>query len=150
MMPIDYRVNHDQRRVIAEGRGAVTAEEIFRYQREAWARADVAGYDELVDMTDVREIVEPKADEMRALAQMSAGMDAPGGAGRFAIVAPGDFAYGLGRMYEAFRDMTPGTRKEVSVFRDRATALAWLSGSDPMPGAAVRDPGRREPRTRAP
>jgi hypothetical protein len=144
-MPIDYRVDHDQRRVIAEGHGAVTAEEIFRYQREAWSRSDVAGYDELVDMTDVREIVEPKAHEMRALAQMSAGMDAPGGAGRFAIVAPGDFAFGLGRMYEAFRDMTPGTRKEVSVFRDRAAALAWLSGSDPIPRAGAGDPGASRP-----
>jgi hypothetical protein len=129
-MPIEYRVDHEARRVLADGHGTISAEEIFGYQREAWSRPDVQGYDELVDMTDVKEIVEPTPHNMRALARFSAGMDPPGGGSRFAIVAPQALAYGLGRMYEAFREMPPGGTKVVSVFRDRASALAWLAGSD--------------------
>jgi hypothetical protein len=34
-MPIDHRVDHVRRLVLAEGRGAVTADDIFAYQREA-------------------------------------------------------------------------------------------------------------------
>lgn len=144
-MPIDYRVDQDRRRVLAEGHGTVTAEEIFSYQRDAWSRADVAGFDELVDMTRVQTIVEPSAHQMRALARLSAGMDPPAAGGRFAIVAPGDLAFGLGRMYEVFREMSPGSTKQVSVFRDRPSALAWLSRSDEAPQVGSQDPGAPTP-----
>jgi hypothetical protein len=144
-MPIDYRVDHDRRQVLAEGHGTLTADEIFGYQREVWSRPDVAGYDELVDMTRVQEITEPSAQHMRALAHLSAGMDPPGHGGRFAIVAPRDLVFGLGRMYETFREMTPGSTKQVSVFRDRAAALGWLSGSDRPSEAEAQDPGASKP-----
>ena len=34
-MPIDDRVDHERRLVLAEGRGAVTADDIFAYQNSA-------------------------------------------------------------------------------------------------------------------
>jgi hypothetical protein len=130
-MPIDYRVDHERRLVLAEGRGAVTAEDIFAYQREAWSRADVSGYDELVDMTGVEKIVEPSSDGMRRLAAMSAQADPPIGGTRFAIVAPQDVAYGLGRMYEAYRGLNKRSTKQVAVFRSLEEALRWLSAGVP-------------------
>ena len=35
-------------------------------------------------------------------------------------------AYGLGRMYEAYRSFQPGSTKEVAVFRTAPEALAFL------------------------
>jgi len=139
-MPIDYRVEHERRLVLAEGRGAVTADDIFAYQREVWSRADVNGYDELVDMSGVDAIVEPSSDGMRRLAELSAQMDPPSGT-KFAIVARQDFAFGLGRMYEAYRALNQRSTKEVAVFRSREEALRWLSRTgvlDVKPG----EPGR--------
>jgi hypothetical protein len=130
-MPIDYRVDHERRLVLAEGRGAVTAEDIFAYQREAWSRADVNGYDELVDMTGAEKIVEPSSDGMRRLAAMSAQTDPPSGGTRFAIVAPQDFAFGLGRMYEAYRALNKRSTKQIAVFRNREEAVRWLSTGVP-------------------
>jgi hypothetical protein len=126
-MPIDYRVDHERRLVLAEGYGAVTADDIFAYQRETWSRTDVSGYDELVDMTAVVQIVEPTSDGMRRLAGLSAQTDPPSGGTRFAIVAPQDFAYGLGRMYEAYRALNPRSTKQIAVFRSREEAFRWLS-----------------------
>ena len=140
-MPIDYRVEHERRLVLAEGRGAVTADDIFAYQREVWSRADVNGYDELVDMSGVDAIVEPSSDGMRRLAELSAQMDPPSGGTKFAIVARQDFAFGLGRMYEAYRALNQRSTKEVAVFRSREEALRWLSRTgvlDVKPG----EPGR--------
>ena len=68
-MPIDYRVDHEHRLVLAEGRGDVTAEDIFAYQREAWGRADVHGYDEIVDMSAVGRIVEPTRERQPVAAR---------------------------------------------------------------------------------
>ena len=126
-MPIEYRIHTQLRRVIATAHGALTDADVFGYQNEVWSRADVAGFDELVDMTRVDhvELPVPSAERLRTLAATSADMDAAGSS-RFAIVAPGDLAYGLGRMYGIYREMDRRSSKEVRVFRSMEDALAWL------------------------
>jgi len=129
-MPLKYSIDHNLRRVIAEGHGTVTSEEVFRYQREVWSRSDVTGYDELIDMSDVREVNEASSERARALAELSAKTDAPGGAAKLAIVAPQNLMFGLARMYQAYRELNPMSTKRMAVFRDRPAALGWLDGKD--------------------
>jgi hypothetical protein len=50
-VPIDYLINHERRVVLARCRGVLTDEDVFGYQHEVWSRPEVAGYDELVDMS---------------------------------------------------------------------------------------------------
>ena len=125
-MPIEYHIDHVRRLVLATGHGTFTDEDVFGYQCEVWSRADVAGYDELVDMSDVQAIVLPSARRVLELADLSAGMDENVSA-RFAIVAPDNLAYGLGRMYEAYRGTNKRSTKIVRVFRSRPEAIAWLA-----------------------
>jgi hypothetical protein len=125
-MPIDYSIDHSRRLVIAKGSGVFTDDDVFGYQRSVWSRPDVAGYDELVDMTDVTEIALPSPNRVRDLADEAAAMDRATGGGKFAIVAPQDVAYGLGRMYEANRELTGKSTKQVAVFRTMPEALAFL------------------------
>jgi hypothetical protein len=125
-MPIEYEIDHTRRVVIARGRGVLEDADFFGYQRDVWSRDDVEGYDELVDMRAVDDIIMPSADRMRALASLSAEMDAPQASAKLAIIAPQDFAYGLGRMYEAYRSFQPPSTKEVMVFRTAAEAIAFL------------------------
>jgi len=136
-MGIEHEIDHGRRLVLARVSGTLTPEEMFAYQREVWSRPDVAGYDELVDMTGVETIAQPSADRMRELARVSSEMDVPG-ASKFAIVAPRDLEYGLGRMYEAFRGFNSQSTKQVNVFRTREAALEWL-------GADVSDASRLGP-----
>jgi hypothetical protein len=150
-MPIDVRVDHPRRLVVARASGVLTDGEVFAYQQGTWSRAEVAGYDELADMTGVVRIELPSAARARELASVSAGMDRPGAPSRLAIVAPQDQAFGLGRMYQAFREMDPRSAKEVAVFRTAAEALAFLGVKGPLalddgasagPGGAPRAEGR--------
>jgi hypothetical protein len=126
-MPIDFTIDHDRRLVLARAHGVVRAEELFAYQRAAWSDPAVAGYDELVDTTEVIEFERPSASGMRGLAAMSAAMDQPGSSARFAIVASDDLAFGLGRMYQTHRALQPESRRQMSVFRTREEAMAWLA-----------------------
>jgi len=126
-MPIDYRIDHEERVVLAQGHGAVSAADLFAYQREVWSRPDVVGFSELMDMTDAQEVVEPSAEGIHALAELSAAMDPPAGGGRFAIVAPQNLTFGLGRMYQAYRELSGRGTKQVAVFRSMAEALRWLA-----------------------
>jgi hypothetical protein len=125
-MPIEYRIDHDRKLVSAKGSGIVTDQDLFGYQREVWSRADVTGFDELIDMSGVTDILVPSADRVRDLASLSAGMDAGSVATKFAIVAPDNLAFGLGRMYATFRELNPRSKKVVQVFRTMDEALTFL------------------------
>ncbi|MBN1867962.1 hypothetical protein JW916_11795 [Candidatus Sumerlaeota bacterium] len=125
-MPIDYRIDHDRRLVIASARGVMTREDAFEYQREAWSRPDVVGYDELLDMSTVSGTELKSPEEMRDLAVLAASTDVPGRRTRLAIVVGKPLHYGLSRMYQAYRETAPSGMKEVGVFHSREEALQWL------------------------
>jgi len=131
-MPITYRVYHDLRLVAAAGQGILTDADVFAYQQEVWSRPDVAGYDELVDMTRVTQIALPSAQRVRDLAKVAAKMDDTGSKTHFAIVATEDVAFGLGRMFQSYRELDPKSTKEVGVFRTMEEALAFLRIDHPL------------------
>jgi hypothetical protein len=125
-MPIKYRIDHARRLVVARGHGILTHQDVFGYQRKVWSSPDVDGYNELVDMTEVTQIELPAHDDIHQLAELAAGMDNPFASSKFAIVAPGDEAFGLGRMFQTYRSMASGGTKTVGVFRSPAEAYAFL------------------------
>jgi hypothetical protein len=125
-MPIEYEIDHDRRLVRARGVGKLTDQDIFEYQRTVWGRADIAGYGELIDMSDVTTIALPSVDRVQDLATLSASMDHSGDKSKLAIVAPEDLAFGLGRMYQVHRHADGRSTKEVGVFRSVGGALAFL------------------------
>ena len=125
-MPIVFKIDHERKTVFARGLGVLTDEDVFGYQKEVWSREDTRGYNELMDMRGVEQIALPSMDRVRDLANLSAEMDADKRESKFAIVASSDLAFGLGRMYEAYRGMNPKSGKEVKVFRNPEDALKWL------------------------
>jgi hypothetical protein len=125
-MPLEYRIDRERRVIVATSPRILSEVDVFAYQREVWSRSDLAGYDEVVDLGLVEEIVMSSGDRVRALAELAAGMDAPGVSSKLAIVAPHDLAYGFARMFETYRTMNQSGVKVASVFRSMQAALAWL------------------------
>ena len=125
-MPIEYQIDHNRRFVLARGLGNLTAEDIFKYQREVWSLPEVKGYNELMDMSNVENIVSPTHNNTVNLAQLSASMDDRKIPTKFAIVASDPLAYGMGRLYEAYRNLNPRSTKEVRVFRSMNDAMEWI------------------------
>jgi len=135
-MPIEYKIDHERRIVLARGRGTLTVQDLFAYQHEVWSHSELAGYSELMDMSAVEHIARPSSERIQTLASLSAQMDAPETVSKFAIVAPGDQAFGLGRMYEIYRELDELSTKQVAVFRTMAAALEWLTTDEPEKGTA--------------
>jgi hypothetical protein len=131
-MPISYRIDHDARVVVAAGHGVLTDADVFGYQQDVWQRDDVAGYDELVDMTRVTQIALPSIDRVQDLARLSVRMDDKYSRSRFAIVAPTDIAFGLGRMFQSLRELDRESTKQVGVFRSMQEALNFLQIDHPL------------------
>lgn len=131
-MPIAYHVDRRGRFVLAVAYGKLTDADVFGYQRSVWSRPDVIGYDELIDMTRVAEMEVPSADRIRDLAQVAAAMDHEGTASRLAIVASADLAFGLGRMFQTYRQLNAHSTKDTRVFRRMEEALAFLQIDHPL------------------
>jgi hypothetical protein len=91
----------------------------------------VSGYDELVDMSEVEQIVLPSVGRIRTLARLSASMPES----KLAVVASGDLAYGLGRSYEAYREVNDQSSKRFGVFQSLADARPFRGlGGKRLPG----------------
>ncbi|HET6348598.1 MAG TPA: hypothetical protein VFH88_05880 [Candidatus Krumholzibacteria bacterium] len=127
-MPITFHIDHERKLITARITGTLTRADALKYQRDAWSSPDVRAYDELIDTSGMKgvNIPFPSGDAMRELAALSAGMDAPDTPTRFAIVAPGTFAYGLARMYATYRALDRRSTRRVNVFRSIEEATAWL------------------------
>ena len=79
--------------------------------------------DDLADLRGVTRLDVTSAGLGRLMA-LFAGIDQLGVRTRLAIVAPGDEVFGVARMYQSLRsDDAP---EEIAVFREIATAIAWL------------------------
>jgi hypothetical protein len=129
-MALEYQIDHVRRVVFMRCHGTLTDQEVFDYQREVWSRRELAGYDEICDVTDVEHIALPSTQRVIDLATLAAQMDVPQSTSRLAIVAPEGRAYGLGRMYQTYRELDERSTKKVAVFRTLPAALEWL-GIDP-------------------
>ena len=131
-MPIQYRILPTQYLVQVRAYDVLTEQEMFGYQHEVWSQSEVQGFNELLEMTDVTEIVRPETHKIQALATLSSAME-QGPMGKFAVVAPSDYAYGLARMYQTYRSMTPNGQKEIGVFRNMDDALNFLEVDVKLP-----------------
>jgi hypothetical protein len=132
-MPIQYLIDASQRVVFAKGRGILAEQDFFCFQQTVWSAPEVAGFDELIDMTETSDIVSPSPKRVQALADFAVKTDPPDVSSRLAIVAPDPLAYGLGRMYGIYRELNPKSTKTVAVFRSRPEALRWLGVNDHPP-----------------
>ena len=80
-------------------------------------------------MTGVSKIESVSVKRINELAYLSSSMDSRASPSKLAIVATADLHFGLARMYQAHREMTKKSTKEVRVFRSREEALKWLGAS---------------------
>lgn len=125
-MSIEHRIDHAKRLVRTRAYGKLTDDEILAYQRELRSRDDIAGYNELFDLTDVEEFDTLSAGKLREIAASAADLDSPEQPAKCAIVAPHSLHFGISRMYEVFRQLHPGTTKVTRSFAARQNALRWL------------------------
>lgn len=136
-MPVAYHADSAKRRILAEASGAIGQQDLFAYQKVVGARPEWAGFDELFDVSRVDSLLDIRIDNLKALAELAASMDKPGQPTKFAIVAPQDLYFGLGRMYESLRESAPHSTRRIAAFRSRAEAERWLDA--PADGPADAD-----------
>jgi hypothetical protein len=103
--------------------GPLQDEDLLKYARRVTESSDIpAGHDELIDLRTAEE-PQVSSHTLRRVADMFARTDRTPDRTRVALVAESDVAYGLSRMYQAFRSESP---LDLRVFRQMAEARVWL------------------------
>jgi hypothetical protein len=126
---IDIRYDAAARRRVATFTGNIEDEHLLGAYARLLEQPDYDfTADDLVDLSGVLRFG-VTSDGLRRVMGMFAEADELGNRTRLAIVAPEDAVYGVSRMYQLMRgDDVP---EEISVFRDRAAATAWLDRKEP-------------------
>jgi hypothetical protein len=118
-LPITYKIDPEQRLVVTRIWGPATEAEVAEHNRSL--RTDPQfnpHYRQLADLSGVTEfLVSTKVIQETAHDQYFA----PGV--RRAFVAPDDAGFGMARMFALHAE---GLGQTIHVFRDRASAEAWL------------------------
>lgn len=125
-MPMTYEIDAGRKLVLAEGTGTLSMADVFAYHKEVWSRSDVIGFDEIVDFRQVTDTIQASGSELIELAKMASAKDADTGSAKLAIVAKADLPFGLGRMYQAYRESAGSSHKKVGVFCTREEAETWI------------------------
>jgi hypothetical protein len=122
-MGITYRYDPESRTVYIDVAGEVPEAELVDAAHKVSSDPAIPpGHRELVDLRDLRSTnVTPAA--LRQVARIFAATDTRPEESRVAIVASADLAFGLSRMYEAYRD---SSGLPLRVFRTLEEARAWL------------------------
>ena len=117
-MPIEYAIRDGM--VQAQASGVLEDATLVSYVERLLADPDYAPtLPVLFDATQVTALELSGAGVREASAVVREWPDHP--VAKVALVVSGPAAYGMARMYSLLRDV------EVSVFEDRALALAWLT-----------------------
>ncbi len=124
-MPCRYVIDKDRRLVVTTAWDCVTFADAKQHQEQLNADPTFnRNFNQLIDATAVTQ-VDASSEEIRILAARS--IFSP--TSRRAIVANQPAIFGIGRMLQAYFNMTVGG-EQVNVFYGRDEALKWLGTPD--------------------
>ena len=96
-----------------------------KYEEEIRFLPDFHTYNELVDLRSVTSI-NITASELKELSSFTMAKDFRTTVTKLALLVDSKPAVTLAKVYEMIRNFNPLSKKQVKVFQDTETAMAWL------------------------
>jgi hypothetical protein len=119
-MPWNYRIDEERRLVITTAWDKLTGAEVVEHQRKLLN--DPAFEPSFFQFLDFADVVDFQID--RATVAELARFDLFSARSRRAFFAPHPLAFGISRMFMAFRE--GNGQEQMKAFKDRSEALGWL------------------------
>lgn len=120
-MPLSFVIDKQRRLVISTASGTVTYSDIAAHQVGLKNHPEFdPTFDQLIDGTGVEKIA-LTVEEIRTVARQRLF----GAESRQAFATSSDFAYGMARMFEIYREAS-GSGRPVRVFNSLEAAQEWL------------------------
>ncbi len=126
-MPVTYRIDREQKRILTSCTGETTLREVLGHFDELESDPECPPHaDVLLDLSEIENL--PNVGQIRAAAERAGDTSRKVGFGSCAIVVGSEAWFGMARVFEAF---TERYFARTSVFRSQEAAEVWLDGDRP-------------------
>lgn len=121
---MSYKIDSSTNMVFTTATGILTVEEVLQNRESIAEKTEqLATLNELVDLSKIQTF-RVSSDDMRRVVAIEKSLGLQERSGRRAIVAPGDFIYGMARMYQI---LSENCETEIQIFRSTGQARVWLT-----------------------
>lgn len=128
-MSADHHIDSKNQLIVTTWEGEANDDELIealmKYQKDIQCHPDNIGYNELVDFTKVTTI-KFTTKGIKEIGRIASLTDDIKTNGKLAFIVSSNLAYGLLRMYEAYRYIKSKPNKEIRVFKNEKDALEWI------------------------
>ena len=99
-------------------------EAIKKYQNNIQNRPDCINYNEVVDLRKVTNL-KLTTKGIKIIGSIASNTDTKEINKKLALIVSSNLAFGLARMYEAYRSFSNNANKEIRVFKNETEAFKW-------------------------
>lgn len=128
-MPANYHIDNKAKLIITTWEGEAHDNDfimaIKKYQKDIQNHPDYIAYNEIVNLSNVSKI-KITTEGIKTLSHIASSTDKDGSNRKLAIIVNSTLAFGLARMYEAYRSLSKRSQKEIRVFKNEMNALEWI------------------------
>ena len=128
-MPANHHVDSKAQLIITtwegEARDIDFIEALKKYQNDIQNHPDYIHYNEVANFSNVTRL-KLTTEGIKNIGQIAASTDHIDVKRKLAVIVSSKLAYGLARMYIAYRSFTKNAQKEIRIFRTEKEAYEWL------------------------
>jgi len=129
-MPATHEIDAARKLIITSWHGEASDKEftgtLIRYQHEIRGNSDYQSYNELLDFRQISKLSLTTKGIIN-LVKIARKTDQKEIPSKLAVLVSTSLAFGLARMYTTYRNLEPGSHKELRIFKNRGDALSWLT-----------------------
>lgn len=129
-MPAKHHIDSTSRLLITTWEGEAVdvdfIEAIKKYQQDIQCNSDYSNFNEIVDLTRITGI-KLTTNGIKHMSSIASNTDQNRTNTKLALIVSSNLAFGLARMYEAYRSMSKNSNKEIRVFKNETDAFTWIN-----------------------
>ena len=128
-MPANHHIDNNAQLIITTWEGEAHDIEfidaIKKYQKDIQNHPDYINYNEVVDLSNVTGM-KLTTEGIKTIGQIASTTDHNEINRKLAIIVSSVVAFGIARMYEAYRSFSKKANKEIRVFKTEKDAFEWV------------------------
>jgi len=128
-MPANHYIDNKAKLLVTTWEGEAGDKEfieaIKKYQKDLQNEPDYIKYNEIVDLSKITKF-KFTTEGIKSIGQIASTTDQNEAYRKLALIVDSNLAYGLARMYVAYRSLYNKANKKVNVFKNEKEAYKWL------------------------
>jgi len=123
-----HKIDNDNQLIVTTWEGDASdiefIEAIKEYQINIQSNPDYINYNEIVDCSKITKL-KLTSSGIKTIGTIASSTDSENINKKLALIVSSNLAFGLARMYQAYRSFAKSANKEIRVFKNNDDAINW-------------------------